>query len=135
MIIRFIRRLLLRIAYRLPRKLQKLFYRSLYDGEPPHETGPIRLSTSHEPETFVRFEFVGGSLDGKIYEGPLANPFYWQTEYGKVGCQFKVAAEADVDAMMAGEPTGPILKHTYEIVENRVEGGIRYVQSNAIKLS
>ena len=132
MIIRFIRRLLLRIAYRLPRKLQKLFYTSLYDGEPSHETGSIRLSNIDEPETFVRFEFVGGSLDGKIYEGSLANPFYWTTEHGKIGYRFKVASEADVDAMIAGDPTGPILKHAYEITENRVEDGIRYVQANAI---
>ena len=132
MIIRFIHRLLLRIAYRLPRNLQKLFYTSLYDGEPPHETGSIRLSNIDEPETLVRFEFVGGSLDGKIYEGPLANPFYWTTEHGKIGYRFKVASEADVDAMIAGEPTGPILKHVYEIAENRVEDGIRTVQANAI---
>ena len=132
MIIRFIRRLLLWIAYRLPRNLQKLFYKSLYDGEPPQETGSIRLSIIDEPEMFVRFEFIGGSLDGKIYDGPLANPFYSTTEHGKIGYRFKVASDADVDAMIAGEPTGPILKHAYEIVENRVEDGIRYVQANAI---
>ena len=132
MIIRFIRRLLLRIAYRLPRNLQKLFYKSLYDGEPPKETGSIQLSNIDEPETFVRFEFIGGSLDGKIYEGLLANPLYWTTKHGKIGYRFKVASDADVDAMIAGEPTGPILKHAYEIVENRVEDGIRYVQANAI---
>ena len=132
MIIRFIRRLLLRIAYRLPRNLQKLFYKSLYDGEPPQKTGSVRLSIIDEPEMIVRFEFIGGSLDGKIYEGPLANPFYWTTEHGKIGHRFKVASGADVDAMMAGEPTGPILKNAYEIVLNRVEDGIRYVQANAI---
>lgn len=132
MIIRFIRRLLLWIGYRLPRKLQKPFYKSLYDGEPPQESGRLRLSTSDEPAAFVRFEFVGGTHNGKVYEGPLANPFYWTTEHGKVGFQFKVASDADVDAMMAGEPTGPILKHSYEIVENRFEDGIRYVRANAI---
>jgi hypothetical protein len=132
MIVRFIRRLLLRIAYRLPHKLQRPFYRSLYDGEPPQETGPIRLSTHNGADEVIRFEFVGGSLDGKVYQGPIANPFYWQTEHGRVGCRFKVASEADVDASMAGEPTGPILKHDYEIVENRVEGGIRFVQAKAI---
>ena len=132
MIFRFIRRLLLRIGYRLPRNLQKLFYTSLYDGKPPQETGAIRLSIIDEPQMSVRFEFIGGSLDGNIYEGTLANPFYWTTEHGKIGYRFKVASDADVDAMIAGEPTGPILKHAYEIVENRVEDGIRYVQANAI---
>ena len=34
--------------------------------------------------------------------------------------------------MIAGEPTEPILKHAYEIAENRVEDGIRTVQANAI---
>ena len=90
------------------------------------------LAKIDEPETFVHFEFVGGSLDGKIYEGPLANPFYWSTEHGKIGYRFKVASEVDVDAMIAGEPTGPILKHACEIAENRVEDGIRTVQANAI---
>ena len=132
MIVRFLRRLLLRIGYSLPRKLQKPFYRRLYDGEPPRDSGQIKLSNSNEPESWVRFEFAGGSHDGKVYEGPLANIFYWGSEHGKVGHQFKVASDADVDAMMAGEPTGPILKHAYEIVENRVEDGVRYVQARAI---
>jgi len=57
---------------------------------------------------------------------------YWTTEHGKIGYRFKVSSEADVDAMIAGEPTGPILKHAYEIAENRVEDGIRTVQANAI---
>lgn len=37
-----------------------------------------------------------------------------------------------MDAMMAGEPTGPVLKHQYEIGENRLEYGVRYVQARAI---
>jgi hypothetical protein len=64
MIVRSLRRLLLRIDYSLPRELQKSLYRWLYDGgEPPRDSGQIKLTISNEPDSLVSFEFVGVSLD------------------------------------------------------------------------
>jgi hypothetical protein len=62
----------------------------------------------------VRFEFVGGCRDGEVYEGPLANPFFWTSEYGKIGAHFVVLTPASVEALLNGERTGPLLEQEYE---------------------
>jgi hypothetical protein len=100
----------------------------LYDGPKPPAVLPA-VTASDEPERSIRFVFVGGCRDGDAFEGVLANPFYWESDHGRVGARFQVASDAAIDAMLQGEPTGPILKHEYEIVENRLESGIRHVRA------
>jgi hypothetical protein len=129
-----LRRLLLRIGYRLPEFLQRPFHRYLYDDPPPapqDENARLVVTAVEPSDAPVRFEVLGGCRDGEVVEGLLANPFYWQSKHGRLGARFKVASSASVDAFLAGEPTGPILHHEYEIVENRLENGIRYVRAEA----
>jgi hypothetical protein len=89
------------------------------------------ITALDEPDRRVRFEFTGGCRDGEVYEGMLANPFYWGSDHGRVGARFSVATNDAVDAMLNGEPTGPILDQEYEIVENRLEDGITYVRAES----
>jgi hypothetical protein len=78
-----------------------------------------------------RFEFAGGCRDGEAHEGLLANPFYWKSEHGKLGTRFLVPTPAAVEAMLDGETTGPILDQEYEVVENVLRDGARYVRAEA----
>ncbi len=89
------------------------------------------IAANPDPGREVRFEFAGGCRDGQVFEGPLANPFYWKSDHGRIGARFFVPTEAAIDAMMRGEPTGPILDQEYEIVENRLEGEIRCVRAES----
>jgi len=42
-----------------------------------------------------------------------------------------VPTPAAVEAMLNGERTGPILDQEYEVVENLLQDGIRYVRAEA----
>ncbi len=114
----------------MPAVLQRPLHRFLFDG-PPTGSGRLTVTADDESSLPVQFEFVGGCRDGQKFQGMLANPFYWQSDHGRVGARFRVASAAAVDALLQGEPTGPILQHEYEIVENRVEQGVRYVRAEA----
>ena len=131
MLPRLLRRLLLAIGYRLPSSLQRPFHRSLYDGPPPESGRLLVVTATDETDRRVRFEFAGGCRDGEVYEGPLANPFFWKSERGKVGTRFLVPSPALVEAMLNGERTGPILDQEYEVVENLIQDGTRYVRAEA----
>jgi len=127
-----LRRLLLGIGYRLPSFLQRPFHRFLYDGPPPESDQLLVVTASDEPDRRVRFEFAGGCRDGEVYEGPLANPFFWKSEHGKLGNRFLVPTPAAVEAVLNGENTGPILDQEYEVVENLLlRDGTRYVRAEA----
>ena len=89
------------------------------------------VTATDEPDCRVRFEFAGGCRDGEVYEGPLANPFFWKSEHGKLGARFLVPSPASVEAMLKGESTGPILDQEYEVVENRLQDGTRYFRAEA----
>lgn len=128
-----LRRLLLGIGHRLPSILQRPFHRFLYDGPPPDSGRLLVVAASDEPDRPVRFEFVGGCRDGEVYEGPLANPFFWKSEYGRIGVRFLVPTPAAVEAMLDGERTGPILDQEYEVVGNLLQDGIRHVRAEARK--
>ena len=91
----------------------------------------MEVTESEGSDLLVQFEFLGGCRDGQIIQGPLANPFYWQSDHGRVGACFQVASDAAVDAVLRTDPTGPILNHEYEIVENRIENGVRHVLAEA----
>ena len=106
------------------------FYRHLYDG-PPADSGPLNIAPDPDPGRHVRFEFAGGFRDGRVFEGPLADPFHWKSGYGKVGTRFSMPTEAAIDAMIRGEPTGPILDQEYEVAENRLEGEVRHVRAES----
>ena len=111
--------------------LQRPFHRFLYDGPPPESGRLLVVAVPDEPDRRVRFEFVGGCRDGEVYEGPLANPFFWKSEYGRIGARFLVPTPAAVEAMLNGERTGPILDQEYEVVENLLQDGIRHVRAEA----
>jgi hypothetical protein len=128
MLLRLLHRSLLRLGYRLPRRLQKPFRRFLYDG-PLSQSDRQAITAADQSDRPIRFEFTGGSRDGQVYEGVLANPFYWQSDQGRIGARFSVATNDAVEAMLDGEATGPILDQEYEIVENRLENGVRYVRA------
>ena len=80
---RSLRRLLLRIGYRLPRQLRRPFHRYLYDDEPPGAVMTFR-DPPRDSQLPVEFEFVGGCRDGEKLRGSVANPFYWGSNYGLV---------------------------------------------------
>ena len=88
------RRLLLGIGYRLPSILQRPFHRFLYDGPPPDSGRLLVVTAVEETDHRVRFEFTGGCRDGEVHEGPLANPFFWESEHGKIGIRFLVPTPA-----------------------------------------
>ena len=48
-----------------------------------------------------------------------------------IGARFLVPTPAAVEAMLNGESTGPILDQEYEVVENLLQDGIRYVRAEA----
>jgi hypothetical protein len=125
------RRLLLGIGYRLPPFLQRPFHRYLYDGPPPGSGRLLVVTPPDETGHPVRFEFTGGCRDGEVHEGPLANPFFWKSEYGKLGTRFLAPTPAAVEAMLNGESTGPVLDQEYEVVENFLQDGARYVRAEA----
>lgn len=131
MLPRLLRRVLLGIGNRLPSRLQGPFHRRLHDG-PPADSGRLLIVAGpDEPDRRVRFEFVGGCRDGEVYEGPAANPFYWGSKHGRIGARFLVATPAAGEAMLNGEPTGPILDQEYEVVENVLRDGIWQVRAEA----
>jgi hypothetical protein len=125
------RRALLWVGYRLPSCWQRYFHERLYDGPRP-ESGKLLLITRRDgPEGPVRFEFSGGCRDGQVYEGNLANPFYWASDHGALGTRFLIATDEAVDDVLSGKATGPILDQEYEVVENRFEDGTIYVRAEA----
>lgn len=126
-----LRRLLLGIGYQLPSLLQRPFHRFLYDGPPPDSGRLLIVTATDGPDRRVRFEFTGGCRDGEVYEGALANPFFWKSDHGKIGTRFLVPTPAAVEAMLRGERTGPILDQEYEVVENILQDGSRHVRAEA----
>jgi hypothetical protein len=130
--LQIIRRTLLRIGYALPTFLQRPFNSYLYDSTQPLSVGAHRRSHSDHQAT-VRLEFIGGCRDGETIEGQLANPLYWACNCGAVGKVFAVASEADVDALLNGEPTGPVLNHKYRVIDKQEVSGIIHVRAVAVQ--
>jgi hypothetical protein len=128
-------RILLAIGYRLPGRWQRPFHRWLYDGPPVDPEQKLVVSIREDDGLPVRFEFVGGSRDGEVHMGPIANPYFWKSEHGRVGCRFLVPTPAAIEAVLRGEPTGPVLDQHYEVVENTVVDGVRRVRAESRSLS
>jgi hypothetical protein len=131
-----LRRLLLRIGYALPLLLRGRVQRWLYDAPLPtaHEEDErlqIRVTESIDADLPVVLTFLGGCRDGEVDRGVLARLCFWDSRQGQIGARFTVASDASVDAVLAGEPTGPILRHEYEIVENKVIDGVRQLRAKA----
>src|SRR5437870_1617672 len=128
--------MLLRIGYAMPPFLQRRVQRWLYDAPLPaadeeNERLQIRVTDSPDADLPVVLTFVGGCRDGEVDRGPLARLCFWDSHHGQIGARFIVASESSVDAMLRGEPTGPILRHEYEISENHVVDGIRHLRARA----
>lgn len=137
---RFLRRLLLRIGYALPLFLRRRVQRWLYDAPLPsgddgldeeNERLQIRVTHSVDADLPVVLTFLGGCRDGEVDHGVLARLCFWDTHHGQVGARFTIASESAVEAMHSGEPTGPILRHEYEIVDNQVVDGVRQLRARA----
>ena len=138
---RFLRRLLLRIGYALPLFLRRRVDRWLYDAplsatpeeerDEENERLRIRVTQSVDPDLPVVLTFLGGCRDGEVDDGVLARLCFWDSHHGQIGARFTIASESAVDAMLSGEPTGPILRHEYEIVENQVVDGVRHLRARA----
>ena len=133
----FLRRLLLRIGYALPLFLRRRVDRWLYDApvasdvDKENERLQIRVTQSVDAELPVVLTFLSGCRDGEVDRGVLARLCFWDSNHGEIGARFTIAGEAAVDAMLSGEPTGPILRHQYEIVANEVVDGIRHLRARA----
>jgi hypothetical protein len=77
-------------------------------------------------------DLVGGSEDGTRYDGVIANPYYWQADYGRVGARFKLIPDARLlDQVVTRKATEFDRHHfeIYEIEERREEWDHIYVRA------
>lgn len=132
MLLKLLRRMILGVGYRLPPSFQRRFHERLYDGPRP-DPGRLAMTAADAPDRLIRFEFIGGCRDGQVYSGEQANPFFWQADHGTMGARFSVPTVEAVEAMLGGEPTGPILNQEYEVVENRTENEVTHIRARSTR--
>ena len=78
------------------------------------------------------FEFVGGCRDGERFEGILANPFYWESDYGTIGTRFTVLSDYTTEQLMTGRSGG--VGHVYEVVDRRDVDATVFVRAKYVGL-
>jgi len=83
----------------------------------------------------IILELIGGSEDGIRYEGPIANGYYWQADYGRVGARFQLLPDARFRDQLIHRKLAdfePGHYEVYEIEERREEWDHVYVRARYI---